>query len=682
MAIVGFKSDTWDDCIASVSFGDERPMAVSCGENLIAVGMSSFNVNLYNQQTCQKQLVLRNKYPVDILHFAGRCVVICTIKSIVLQDLQGNTVWESPLRYRCIFLTSSGKSIFAVSQHGHVLKWDINDGTLQSDESFEYKKHDVDSENNQVEVRVPAVASISPDMEVLALGYRSGTACLWDLQSGGFIGWAREGGDRIPAKILFNPNPNLNLLLIIYTNHDLCLFETWSGGVLISRRPPCDSGVLSASCSPDGRTLVTTDTRGNLQIWDFGSLTLLHNLESPFAPFRVLDFTSDGLSIVDVTDSGMRIWSPAALIREKIEDDASLSDMVSHLSVTKAQYEPMRSSGITAICLHPSLPVVFVGTFNGQVKAFSTKNGEQISELYTHPQMDRVNRIAVSTSNVIASSDSNGVIQVWKLSSGRPPVLKLHSLLLQIQARAAVKQLCFSYIGDYLLIASTRSDQVYSLRDGFCVGAMYFEYQERKVWRWLPIPSQAGAEEFGLFADHVFKKYTAQKFPTVVDEVEVHLQYDLNDGDFEPNMDSLSLHGGTQTLVLDLRHDSRSGSSSTMFLFDFSQALSSSSPANIAPLYQIPLKFSEHFIGFSKASKCFVMCINSWLSSIDLKRLAERTCSRHFFMPQEYLPGRETPHIQPMITAEDDLVFCFCGELVIVKNGLKFQETKKLELGW
>jgi WD40 repeat protein len=562
------------------------------------------------------------------------------------------------------------------------LKWDINDGTLQSGESFEYKKNDVDSENNQLEARVPAVASISPDMEVLALGYRSGALCLWDLQNGGFIGWAREGGDRIAAKIMFNPNPNLNLLLVIYTNHDLCLFETCSGGVLISRKPPCDSGVLSASCCPNGRTFVTTDTRGNLQIWDFGSLTLLYTLESPFAPFRILDFTSDGLSIVDVTDSGMRIWSPAALIREKIEDDASLSNMASNLSVTKSQFEPLRSSRITAICLHPSLPVVLAGNFNGQVKAFSTKNGEQISELYTHPQMDRVNMIAVSTSNVIASSDSNGVIQVWKLSSGRAPVLKPHSLLLQIQAgaRAAVKQLCFSHLGDYLLIASTRSDQVYSVKDGLCVGTINFKSRERRVWRWLPISCQAGAEKFGLIADHVFKKYTAQKFPTVVDEVEVHLQYDLNDGDVETNIDSLSLDGGTQTLVLDLRHDSRSGSSSTMFLFNFSEALSSSSSADLAPLYQIPLNFSEHFIGISKASKCFVMCINSWLSSIDLKRLAERTCGRHFFVPQEYLPGRETPYIQPLITAEDDIVFCLYGELVIVKNGLKFQETKKFEL--
>jgi WD40 repeat protein len=682
LVIVGFKNDTWDDCIASVSFEEYRPVAVSCGENLIAVGMSSGNVSLYNQQTCQKQGVLHNKYPVDLVHFADRCVVTCTIKSIVLQDLQGKTIWESRLRFRCILLTSSGNSIFAVSQHGHVLKWDMDDGTLQSDESFEYRNHDVDSDYNQLTARAPSVASISPDMEILALGYRGGTVCLWDLQNGEFIGWARDGEDRLAAKMLFNPNPNINLLLVIYTNHDLFLYETWSGGMVISQKPPHDSGVLSVSCSHDGRTLVTTDTRGNLQIWDFASLSLLYNLESPFAPLRVLDFTSDGLNIVDVTHSGMRIWSPAALIRENIEDDASNSDMASQLSVTKIQYEPLRSSRITAICAHPSLPVVFAGNCNGQVKAFSTKNGEQLSELYKHPQMERVNKIAVSTSNIIASSDSNGVIQVWKLSSGRPPIPKPDSLLLQVQSRAPVKQLCFSYLGDYLLVASTRSDQVYSMKDGFCIGELQFEPQERTVWRWLQIPSKAAGEEFGLFADHVFKKFTAQKFPSMVDDFPVHLQYELNDGEVETNIDSLVLDAKTQTLVLDLRHDSSYVSSSTMFLFDFSQTASTSSPAYLAPLYRSPLESSEHFIGISKATKSFVLYNNSWLSSIDLVGLSQRTYTRHFFVPNEYLPGRREAHeAQALMTADDDIVFCLYGELVIVKNGLKFQETKALELG-
>ncbi|KAK8078925.1 hypothetical protein PG994_002732 [Apiospora phragmitis] len=66
--------------------------------------------------------------------------------------------------------------------------------------------------------------------------------------------------------------------------------------------------------------------------------------------------------------------SPAALVRKNIED-ASISDDAVQLSATEGQYEPLRSARKTALCAHPSLPVVFVGNRVGQVVAFSTKTG-------------------------------------------------------------------------------------------------------------------------------------------------------------------------------------------------------------------------------------------------------------------------------------------------------------------
>ncbi|KAB5582350.1 hypothetical protein GE09DRAFT_264304 [Coniochaeta sp. 2T2.1] len=55
LAVVGFRTNTWDDCIAFMSLGDGKPVAASCGESLIAIGMGSGNVALYNQQSCQKE---------------------------------------------------------------------------------------------------------------------------------------------------------------------------------------------------------------------------------------------------------------------------------------------------------------------------------------------------------------------------------------------------------------------------------------------------------------------------------------------------------------------------------------------------------------------------------------------------------------------------------------------------
>lgn len=682
LAVVGFKSNTWDDCIAFMSLGEGKPVAASCGESLIAVGMGSGDVALYNHQSCQKQGVLRNKWPIDIVHFTDGHVAICTVKTLVLQDLKGNTMWETRLRARCILLTSLGDTIYAVSQRGQVLRWSIRDGTLQQDQSFEYRNHDAETDYNRLTNRAPAVASISPDMEILALGYRGGSICLWDLQAADFIGWARDEDDKLPAKMLFNPNPNINLLLVVYTNHDLALFETWSGSRVNFAKPPKDAGVLSASCSADGRTFVTGDTLMQLQIWDFESLSLLYHLDAPFANFRILSFTSDGSSIVDVTDSGMRVWSPAALVRKEIAEDASASEDAVELTAAKGQYEPLRSARITALCAHSSSPVVFAGKSDGQVIASSTRTGQQITVLYIHPQGECVTELTVSTTNLIASSDGNGVVLIYKFDPKQLAASNNSKLIFRSQSRDPVKQLCFSANGSYLLVSSALSDRVFAMDDGCRAATLSFEPQQRKTWRWCPATGPGEAQHFMLIHDHKLEAFSASAFPSQIEGSQVDLRYDIEDGT-ETAINSALLHTETRTLVVDVRHESGFVSSSTMFLFDLADALPSNAApedTTLDPLHTLRSAICNRYVGISKAKYVFLHR-NSWLSSADLKNLASKQYSQHFFVPNEYVSSRHDGHqdVRPVMTADEDVVFCLYGELVIVKNGLRFQDIKELE---
>ena len=60
LSVVGHKENAWDDCVASVNFGEDSiAAAVSCGENLIAVGMESGDINFFNRKSCQKEGVIR-----------------------------------------------------------------------------------------------------------------------------------------------------------------------------------------------------------------------------------------------------------------------------------------------------------------------------------------------------------------------------------------------------------------------------------------------------------------------------------------------------------------------------------------------------------------------------------------------------------------------------------------------
>ncbi|KAI9759059.1 MAG: hypothetical protein M1835_000474 [Candelina submexicana] len=278
LSVVGHKKNAWDDCIASVNFGEDSiAAAVSCGENLIAVGMESGDINLFNRKSYQKDGVIHEKHPIDLIHFTDRSIAACTTRSVVLMDRMGNTIWQIRLRFRCILLTSSVNAIIAVSQHGHVLKWDISTGALLRDQLFAYTSPD-DDDNSEPSVKAPDVASLSADIETLALAYRWGTVCVFDFESGEVIAWPRDKYNRLAAVLLFNPNPHVSRLLIIYMDHKIALYETDTGALVSAQETSSTAGILSASCSPDGRTLATVDNHGILQIWDFESLSLLYHV--------------------------------------------------------------------------------------------------------------------------------------------------------------------------------------------------------------------------------------------------------------------------------------------------------------------------------------------------------------------------------------------------------------------
>ncbi|KAF9893519.1 hypothetical protein FE257_010831 [Aspergillus nanangensis] len=674
LELVGFRNSAWDDCIASVSLGEDVAAAVSCGDNLIAVGMESGDVNLYNHRSCQKERVLHYTYPVDLVHFADDYVVACTTRFLTLQDLTGRTVWKTRLRFRCIVLTSTRDAVVAVSQHGHVLKWSLADGSLLQDEAFSYRRFDTESESEELLSRAPYLASISPDMRMLALGYRGGSVCLWDLTASELIGWARDEEDRLAAKLLFNPNPNINLLLVIYSNHDLSLYDTWSGDLVKTLKTPNDVGLLSASCSPDGRTLVTTDMQGTMQIWDFESLSLLYHVYSPFPSFRILDFSSDGSSVIDVMDSSMRIWSPSALVRKNNEEDSSVSDDAIHLTATEGQYETHRTSRVTALATHPSLPLVLAGKYNGEVLVFSTKTGLQTSKLYTHSSRSFITELTLGRNNVVASADVTGSIQVWKIVISSAFTVTSSTLLLQTQATSQVKQLCLSESGNHLLVSTSQSDSVYSMHNGQLVGMLEFLPQERGIWRWMAIP---GHDEFALFSDHSLSQHSATQFPDRVDGMNYELQYSLPEGNQASRVNTAIIDPVTCTVAIEIQHRTEYAVSSTAYLFDVG-AKSKEAGATLPPVSPMFSTSSRHFLGISSKTKSMVFLHrNAWVSSIEQSALASDRYTQHFFVPNEYIATDQ--EVLPAKSADDDIIFCLYGELVIVRNGLKFQNVVGFE---
>lgn len=682
LAAVGHVESAWEASIASVSFGEASiASTVSCGEGLIAVGMESGEIQLYDHRSYQKVGMMEGKHPIDNLHLADKWIAASTTKAIILMDREGYLLWQTRLRFRCILLTSTPRVVIAVAQHGHVFKWDVSTGVLLEDQTFVYRSPD---DEGGVEVvtclKAPHVATLSPDSDMLALAYRGGSVCMWEVSSGEFICWARDDENRLVSALMFNPSPAIELLLVVFTDHGLALYDTWSGALVSIRKPPSSNvGVMSATCSQDGRTLATVDNSGFLQILDFESLNILYYVLLPYASFRVLNFTPDGSGVVDVVDSEMHIWAPAALVRRTNSEDHSVRADEANLSPIGIQFGKRRASKITALCAHPSLPIVVVGKQDGQVVAFSTKTGDQVARLYTHAHAASVSKLAIGKNHLLVSSDTNGRLQVWKLGSGQLSTFENKILAFEMKLKVHVVQLCLSGSGDYILVSSDNADTVYSTEDGSCVGCLQFTVQERKIWWWLAAPTmQDQNDQFYLVMDHTVTKYSVHEFPSRVPDFKVQLQYSVEEGTEEVKVESAAICPGTQTLALEIRHTSGFVSCSTLFLFDLSKVKPSGSPSiglTLEPTCNLLSKHCKQFIGTIERTKSFVFLHqNSWLCSIGPEGLSRGQYIQHFFVPNEYISANDQALLAK--TADNGIVFCLHGGLVFVKNGLSFRQPR------
>lgn len=296
---------------------------------------------------------------MELIRFdpVGSFVVTSSRKFVAAWGLDGHLRWKARIRRRCILLASSSSFVLCVTQKGQVFRWDANSGELFGEHTYSYQSPDFDSCTTSVPTRVPFDASISPHFELLALAYRNAPVCIFDLQTSQLLTWPIDNSSRAAAQVIFNPNPDVNMLLVAYNESHLALYDSWSGTMIQEWEPEKNAVFSSVTCAPNGRTFATVDILGTLRIWDFESLSLLYHVLTPNHLFRILKFTSDGSNLLDIIDQKLRVWSPAALVRKTTEEETGVSDQSIELPAAEGRFEKLQSSKIECAGAHPSYPL-------------------------------------------------------------------------------------------------------------------------------------------------------------------------------------------------------------------------------------------------------------------------------------------------------------------------------------
>ena len=693
LSLVGYSNQDWDDCIADLSFEGETTSSLACSETFIGVGTEDGKVVLFSPRTFQKEQILDAGTTVDIICFniAGKTIVAASSKQLFSWDLTGNLTWSIRLRRRCIRLKTSATSIIGVMENGHVISWAVATGDVLDNKYFPYRPVAEEGDGPPMP-KAPQVAAISPDLELLALGYRDGTISLWALQNGDFIGHGPNEMQRNPFELYFNPNPNACLLIAGFSDTHLSVYYSWSG-TLLSCSPDDDlsqTGLLSLACSPDGRTVASIDIRGTLRIWDFESLELLYHVTTPVAGTRVLKFTNDGTGIVDLMDSSMRVWSPATLIRKTIDEGTSTSDQAVALPVVEGQYETLRNSKISCTEAHPTLPVVFVGRWNGAVEAHSTKTGQLLGRLYTHRGF--VTSISAAIDGHVASGDVNGQLLVHRLNFFRSYAeVLVDSRILEDDHAKSIRQLLFLNSSEHmnLLVSTAVSDVLYSIDSQRVIGSHNVEH-ERSMCYWLAreMPNQAPSELI-LIDGRALRRYLVANFPQEAGDINITLDYCTPPGVSDLSISNAAFYPPTHQLILDISQQAKHVLQSSVILFNLTSLWDkpgSAAAATISPVYHDLTKDARRLIGLSGPKRSAVLFLDtlSWVSSIDLDAYVTMAAlegySRHFFVPNAFLRGAGRDRVVAVRTCNDDVVFSVHGQIAVVKCGMKFADKVLIAL--
>jgi WD40 repeat protein len=269
LVLAGLTNTTWEDCISCIDFNASRATALACGGNVFAIGMRSGSITLFNQTTFQVERIFQHLEPVKVLKFDNSCrrFVSAGWKSIKFWDRVDGQIWSQSLASPCIAIAFDAKHVVGVSMTSHVTYWDITNGEVKSDRFYRYQEPD--DADGHTPLKAPLASAFSPNLEIVALGYRSQYVCLWDLNNQDLIGCcsrpAKNGNDTTfglsVGTVLFNPNPDINLLAVGYQDGDLAIFDPWSQQMIIA----VEANALSLASSPDGRTLAAGDSCGTVQ---------------------------------------------------------------------------------------------------------------------------------------------------------------------------------------------------------------------------------------------------------------------------------------------------------------------------------------------------------------------------------------------------------------------------------
>ena len=684
ITVVGLSAMSWDDCLSTIVRTNEQLTAVASCDTFFAVGSSNGKVAVYSKMTCQEIKELHHNEPVRMLRFGqtGSVIASSGMKTIRLWDVESwQQLWQQDIPRDCLSLcfADEDRLLLSALRNNQLMIWDCASGFLT--DSADWTEND-DGQRNHA-YRRPISVAICVELSLLAVVYRGQYIFIWDIESNSpYDTYAKETGSSrhhtatpnmkafVTGGLVFSADPSATLLAASYSDGDLVLFDTTEG--IVKEKTPANAQLLASSSN--GRTLAAADSAGRIKIFDFETLRLLHCISADDYSTKALTFSGDNSRLLDVRGSECRVWDPTALLRPDEVDENS--DTVSVFTLPQeTMIEPSDEIiSISALACHENGEVIFCGRSDGGIYLYRSSTGSKTEKLISHASnVPVVSLYFDHQSSVLSSVDSSSRVMLHKLIL-EGDLWKASGPLFDHRVGVAIDLVLCNKGATRVLVCSKGQDVLYSIpKDGSSTFTST-EIIEHRPHRWVNHPLNPDQlvfmsnERLHLYEWNILRRLTASDSISLEDNMlpQLSIRFMTSCGQGRYVAATFSESSAS-------RHRPRK-----LLLWSISDLIVQSEPTKLLSPYRILADKVRYVIGAYRQRLVFLDS-NSWVCSADVGTPGAGGCTRHFFIPNDWLSAGANLMID--MTSNGDIVFVKRHEIAVIKRGLETSEQGPSVIG-
>jgi WD40 repeat protein len=669
--ILGGTAAGWNDCVARIRLQSNSTVtALASCEVYIALGLNTGDVFIYCTSTCQqfRKLASGSKAAIKSLQFGPNNDKIMTGggKLALVWDLSTGKVansFQSSDEIQALAFTSDGEHGLIITRNCTALTWDFGDLEVPISSKFHWMEREPEVPGRHRSF--PVAIALSYGNRYLAVSYRGFPVSVWDLECNYFVGEVTRNAARAPGGCHNVVDTVDSLDFNRATGH---LILGYCGGTMqkwdpfTEERYECFADAQTLVCSPDGSTIATGDTFGNIKLWNFDTFELIRHISTNDDTIGMLCFSPNGLRFYDIRDDYCSAWEPESLVHAtKSDNDCGSFGPISP-EIIDASINP--AEPLSSLVIDPTSTLAGYGKEGGSVYIYTLDNQSPPKQIYSHAKGINFMAHAWSSSGkFMATADDSRTVILLQLSSAQDLSSIEATVLTKANTQAGIKQLLFDK-NEKRLFVITRNDFEIWPTDSGAKRIVEVDKERNGYWIHQCSPSKS---VISITTDQL-------------------IIFDYNDSGDSHSLPSRIVDYAQKSPVTS--HVSNAGwckvTGRDILAMEVTFAQFSSNPMRrdivlyewveekeaVSLIHLMSFSHIEFMIGICNNRRVVFLDKDFWVCSWDA---IERplTHDRHFFVPIDWINSVNRPLYS--VTDRADVLVARDGELITIKGGLQMR---------